>query len=394
MHLILTSILTILALPAMMACLYLLVLTLLSAEQPPPSPSARRMRFDVIVPAHNEVAVLSRVLATLAHLDWPKDQYRIIVVADNCSDGTAALGRSLGATVMERHDAERRGKGYALQFAFHASRARKFADAVIVVDADAEVSKNLLEAVAARMERGADAVQVHYGVSNPSASWRTRLLTIAKACFHIVRSRARERLTLTCGVRGNGWAVSHRALAAVPYRAFSLAEDLEYGIDLGLAGYRVHYAEEASSMAPMASRERDARVQRQRWEGGRFRLIRSSTLPLLLHAVRHRNRLTLDLALDLMVLPLSYVALNVAVLTALALSASAWNAAYRPWEWAALFCWGCLAAHILRGWQLSGVGARGLLDLARAPLFLAWKLVVMLNRSGAVEWTRTRREEE
>ena len=95
--------------------------------------------------------------------------------------------------------------------------------------------------IAARIAGGAVAVQAHYGVLNPQASWRTQLITIAKGAFHIVRSRARERLGLSCGIRGNGWCVTHELLQRVPYRCFSLTEDLEYGIQLGLAGLRVGY---------------------------------------------------------------------------------------------------------------------------------------------------------
>src|SRR6185503_643631 len=150
-----------------------------------------------------------------------------------------------GAYVIERNDSVRRGKGFALQYAFRASHEAAWADAVVVVDADTEVSTNLLEAFATRIEAGADAVQVRYGVLNSEASWRTQLLAVAKACFHDVRSRARERLALSCGLRGNGWCVTHCLLAEIPYEAFSLVEDVEYGITLGLAGYRVHYADEA-----------------------------------------------------------------------------------------------------------------------------------------------------
>ncbi|MFZ0500526.1 MAG: glycosyltransferase family 2 protein [Steroidobacteraceae bacterium] len=392
MHLLVTLLLLILALPAVGASLYLLIFTLLSARPPLPRPSSRQLRFDVIVPAHNEVEVLTRVLTTLQRLDWPKDRYRILVVADNCTDRTADLARGHGAHVLERRDPERRGKGYALEFAFQASRAARFAEAVVVVDADAEVSENMLQAIAARMERGAPAVQVHYGVSNPLASWRTRLLSIAKASFHIVRSRARERLGLSCGIRGNGWAVTHALLEAVPYRAFSLTEDLEYGIALGLAGHRVHYADEASSDAEMVSGERAARKQRQRWERGRFELIRSRTTPLLRAALRHQSRVCFDLALDLLVLPLSYVVMNVGLLTVIAAWATLSRPGYLPWLWMSLGCWVALMAYILRGWRLSGVGARGLLDLLRAPLYLLWKVLIMLSRGERTEWTRTKRE--
>jgi cellulose synthase/poly-beta-1,6-N-acetylglucosamine synthase-like glycosyltransferase len=246
-------------LPAMGACLYLGVMTALSAALPLPAASARRLRFDVIVPAHNEEAGVAQVVASLRSLDWPAQQFRILVIADNCTDNTAARAAAAGAQVLERVDAEKRGKGYALDFAFAASRTAGWADAVVVVDADAEVSGNLLEAFARRLERGEQAAQAHYGVSNPGASWRTRLLSIAKAAFHIVRSRARERLRLSCGIRGNGWTVTHALLEQVPYKAFSLTEDLEYGIELGLAGVRVAYADEAHANAQMVTGEKDAR---------------------------------------------------------------------------------------------------------------------------------------
>lgn len=331
MHLIGSLVLLLIGVPAAGACLYLLMLTALSAKLPLPSPSARKFKFDLIVPAHNEEGILARVIDSLRRVDWPADQFRVVVVADNCTDATAAIASAAGANVLQRFDNEKRGKGYALDFAFNASRALGWADAVVVIDADAEVSTNLLEAISCRMERDECAVQVHYGVSNLDLSWRTRLLGIAKASFHIVRSRARERLKLSCGIRGNGWAVTHELLGRVPYQAFSLTEDLEYGITLGLAGYRVAYADEAHSNAEMVSGGKDAQKQRQRWESGRFALIRACTLPLLQQAVRKRSLVCLDLALDLMVLPLSYIVLNVGALLILAYAAR--TPSVEPWRW-------------------------------------------------------------
>jgi cellulose synthase/poly-beta-1,6-N-acetylglucosamine synthase-like glycosyltransferase len=380
--LILTAAVWILGVPAVAACLYLLVLTLLSAALPVPAPSARKLRFDVIVPAHNEETVIAAVVASLKRIDWPADQYRVIVVADNCTDATAQIATDAGAHVMQRVDQENRGKGYALNFAFEASRARNWADAVVVVDADAEVSPNLLEAFACRIERGEQAVQAHYGVSNTNASWRTRLLSIAKASFHIVRSRGRERLGLSCGIRGNGWAVTHKLLE----------QDLEYGIDLGMAGLRVAYADEAHSDAEMVSGEKDSRKQRQRWEQGRFQLIRTRTLPLLRKACSAPSFVCLDLALDLLVLPVSYIYLNIAVLLGVAVFAASQVPALHSWVWLGTGCAAVAVLYILRGWQLSGAGLRGLLDLARAPFFLAWKLLVMFSRRNSKEWVRTKRE--
>ena len=99
----------------------------------------------------------------------------------------------------------------------------------------------------------------------------------------------------------------------------------------------------------------------------------------------------LDLALDLMVLPLSYVTLNVVLLIGCALIAVHWRLAQFAWLWLALACVASLLAYVLRGWQLSGIGARGLFDLARAPVFLTWKVLLML-RPRKDGWVRTDRE--
>ena len=316
----------------------------------------------------------------------------MLVIADNCSDATAALARACGASVLERHDTSRRGKGYALEFAFEHCRRDGFADALVVVDADTEVSANLLEAFATRIERGAQALQVHYGVLNPRVSWRTRLMTIAMTAFHLVRSRARERLGVSCGIRGNGWCVTPALLGTVPYRAYSLTEDIEFGIALALAGQRVAYCDEAQVRGEMVSRAAAAGKQRQRWEHGRFALLRSSALPLLGRALARGDRVCLDLALDLLVLPLSYVALAVLVLLGGAAALTWWHPADAPWLWLAVATAAALWLHILRGWQLSGIGWRGLLDLACVPLFVLWKLRVLFGRRGPDAWVRTERE--
>ncbi len=380
-----------LALPATFSCGYLALLTALSWPLPSPGRSSRQLRFDVIVPAHDEEAGIVRTVASLLAMDWPRDRFRVLVVADNCNDATAAVARAAGARVLERNNPTLRGKGYALAFAFESSMRDGFASAVVVVDADAEVSANLLEAFAVRIERGARAIQAQYGILNPWASWRTQLITIAKGAFHVVRSRARERLRLSCGIRGNGWCVTHGLLRELPYRYFSLTEDVEYGIALGMAGCRVEYAWEAHADADMAASEKTARSQRQRWEQGRFQLVRSRTGPLLAAAIRRRSLLCLDLAADLIVPPLSYLALNIVLLGLASMALSLWDPSAPLWAWWALACAAALMLHVLRGWQLSGMGIRGLAALAHVPGFILWRLWLLLGRKTS-EWVRTERE--
>jgi len=381
------------SLPALAASAYLAGLAVLARRTAPPAAAVPTLKYDVIVPAHNEEAEIAETVRSLRAVDYPASLFRVLVVADNCTDATAERAAAAGAQVLVRKNAEHRGKGYALAFAFERSRADGFADVVVVVDADTLVSANLLAAFASRFAAGATVVQADYGVRNRMASWRTRLMTIALAAFHGVRSIARERLGLSCGLRGNGMGFSSAVLAAHPPQAFSIVEDLEYGIHLGLAGIRVEYVHEARVVGYMAVTETASRSQRRRWERGRQALVRHLVPVLIRGAWQHRSASLLDLAIDLLVPPIGTLALVAGAGLALSLLAAAtFGATLAPWLWGATLVG--LLLHIVRGWSISGVGLRGLLDLLWAPVYVMWKLTLRFSDKGRTpeEWVRTKRE--
>lgn len=383
--------LLVLSVPVLAATGYLLVLTLLSGSGKPPAGGPPRLRFDVLVPAHDEQVGIGRTVTNLLALRWPRELFRVLVVADNCSDDTAALAEAAGATVLVRNDPSRRGKGYALEAGFGRIRADGLSDATVVVDADTLVSPDLLERFAAHLESGHQALQARYAVLNRDASWRTRLMAIAFAMFHDVRSLGRARLGVSCGLRGNGMCFTRPVLDRVPHDAFSIVEDLEYGIRLGFAGIRVGYVHEAEVRGEMAAQGRGVATQRARWEGGRREIRRLHARTLVREGLRRRDPVLLDLAADVLLPPLASVgvaALAGLVLAAIAvrLGAPAWTLG--PWLLSLLF----LAIHVARGLQLSGAGVRGAWALALAPAYVAWKLVFAVRgaRPGR-EWVRTSR---
>jgi cellulose synthase/poly-beta-1,6-N-acetylglucosamine synthase-like glycosyltransferase len=378
------------AIPLAFACVYLFALTLLSIWPSVPAGTRSTLTFDIIVPAHNEAAGIGSTVESLLKLDWPASQRRVVVVADNCSDNTAQLARDGGATVLERQSDTEKGKGYALQFAFDQTTA----DAVVVVDADTKVSSNLLKSFATRVALGAHACQAYYGVDNVGASWRTTLMAVAFSMFHRVRGRGRERLQLSCGLKGNGMCFTRELLKAVPHDAFSVVEDLEFGIRLGKTGRRVWYVDEASVRGEMVTGEKHSRSQRVRWESGRKAMVRAHVGPLLRDALKQRSAVLFDLAVDLLIPPLSYLGVGTVTL-GLAGAALTWFGAPGLSVTVAAFCAGVLGCYLLRGWQLSETGGQGLVALARAPLYVVWKVALMRKESGAPkEWVRTEREKK
>lgn len=390
-------ILVLLGLPIIAAALYLGVLTLASLKLPPLQLQAaqRTTRVAFVVPAHDEALGIAATVQSLAATDWPMEARRIVVVADNCGDDTARNALAAGAQVIERFDLGRRGKGYALALAFSKLLDEAWAEAVIVVDADSVVSPNIVEAVVAHLQKpgGWGAVQVFYGVRNPSASWRTELMTIALAIFHRLRGRARARLNMSTKLNGNGMGFSAAALRRVPYQAFSIAEDLEYGIALVRAGIRIAYADEASISAEMVSQSDRAISQRDRWDGGRASMRREYGWPLAAEALRRPNLERFDLALEVLIPPLSAVVAALAGWSLVAAIAGFW-AGWPPLATLlGMLAWLSLLAYVLRGVMLSGLGWSGLRALAFAPAYIIWTLALRLRRRRTLtDWVRTERE--
>lgn len=384
-------------LPVLAASLYLLGLTVLSWRAVlGPAAGPTDTRFCVLVPAHNEARGLPATLASLRALDYPTDRRAIVVVADNCDDDTAGVAAAGGAHVIVRRDAERRGKGWALQYAIDRllePGAPIAWDALVVVDADTVVSPHLLRAAAARLAAGAAAVQAAYLPKRGDDGATAVITEVAFAAFHLVRSSARERLGLSCGLRGNGMAFSRDLLRAVPHTAFSRAEDLEFGVLLGLRGIRVAFAGDAVVYGDMPARADVVARQRDRWIGGRMGLARRFVPALVATAVRHRSRIAADLACDLLVPPVSLLA--VLSIAGLALAAGLWLAgagsgALAVWVAAAA----ALAIHVAEGARVSGRGVAFVRAAASLPGYAVGKAVIALRslrRSDGV-WVRTARD--
>ena len=360
-------------LPAAFCGGYLGVLTLAGKRHRPSTATDRSVRFAFVVPAHNEAFGISETIASLRAVDYPRHCFRVIVIADNCSDDTAAVARTAGAQVIERHDDARRSKGFALSDVLPEVLRDRSIDAVVVIDADTIVSSNILLLAAGRIADGERALQVRYGVRNPDDSWRTQLLAIAFACFHDVRSAGREELRLSCGLRGNGMVFTREALERAPHRAASLVEDLEHGLDLSDVGIRVAYVGGASVLAEMPKDAAASRSQRDRWERGRAS-FRGRARAHLRAGMLHRDRVALDLGMDVLIPPLGTVAALSVLSGAMAAGSSLARRRIDPSAITAAVALGGLGIHVAAGWRASGTGVKGFTALVQVPRYLWWKL--------------------
>ncbi|MHA7262221.1 glycosyltransferase family 2 protein [Arthrobacter sp. TMN-37] len=102
----------------------------------------------VLIPAHNEEASLPSTIASLRSQSHPPE--RIIVVADNCTDNTAALARRAGVEVLESVDNTRKKAGALNQALRLVLPGQGPNDVVMVMDADTRLDAGFLAAAVRR----------------------------------------------------------------------------------------------------------------------------------------------------------------------------------------------------------------------------------------------------
>ncbi len=248
-------------------------------------PASAVSRFRVVIPAHDEEPVISDVVQSCLGVSYPQELFQVVVIADNCSDQTARLAAAAGARVVERFDDEKKSKGFAIAYLIdllERTGELDAVDALVIVDADTIVDRDLLRAFDVDLTAGHDWIQAYYTVKNADASWRTRLMTYALSLFNGVMPLGKTRLGVGSALYGNGMCFSVRGLKRVPWQCHGLVEDMEYAWNIRLAGEKIEFQPDVSVRAAMLALGGKASAsQRRRWEFGRRQVRRTFLGPLL-----------------------------------------------------------------------------------------------------------------
>lgn len=108
-----------------------------------------RTKFSVIIPAHNEEKYIGKCLrAVKSAAKYVKpDGVEMIVVANRCTDKTAAIARRLGARVVVNDDK-------CISAVRNAGARAAAGEIIVTVDADSLMTKYSLKEIAALLESG------------------------------------------------------------------------------------------------------------------------------------------------------------------------------------------------------------------------------------------------
>ncbi|MGH8630484.1 MAG: glycosyltransferase family 2 protein, partial [Burkholderiales bacterium] len=292
-----------LATPLAVLSLYDFLICAAGVRRPTGAPPAQRQRnFAVLIPAHDEEAVIARNVESLFAQTYARTHFRVFVVADHCSDRTAAEARRAGAIVHERNGpAMARGKAPALRFLLErVAKRNEHYDAVCVFDADNLASPDFLSMMNRHLESGERCVQAYLDVKNPEDSWVTGSIAIAYWTTNRLWQAARHRLGLCCALGGTGFALDWDLALRLAWRNNCLTDDLELQMLLVLEGVRVSWAHETHTYDEKPLSLRASWRQRLRWMRGHWDVARRLCLPLLALARARGDAIALDAALYLL----------------------------------------------------------------------------------------------
>jgi cellulose synthase/poly-beta-1,6-N-acetylglucosamine synthase-like glycosyltransferase len=356
------------------AQLGLLALASIFYRDPAPATGTEKVRFLVLVPAHNEETVIGRCLEAIGADRRPGDT--VLVVADRCTDATARIARASGAHVLERGPADEPGRAAARQAGLEHARELDW-DAVLMLDADSVISPGFFAACEQGLASGAGVVQAR-SESKQGKTLATEASLAAFTLQGITLPRGRDRLGLSVRLRGTGMAIRRRYAYVHRFRA-PASEDLFFTLDLLLDGVRCRHVDSARLRSEGAGTWDAFGSQKVRYEAGRMAAARTYVLRLLGRAVVHRDAACLDAAWFLATPPFALAVLS--ILAGLALAAAAGAPLL-----AALFGTGLLVLVlvIVTGLIQAGAGLRTWLSLLAAPWYLGWKAVVQLRALASV----------
>ncbi len=315
---------------------YNLITALWGWRNPAPHPSgSRSRRLVVVIPGHDEEAVVARVVADLLASDYPRDRMAVWVVADRCTDGTAAAAAAAGAMVAERVSGEG-GKGAALAW-FFTTHPLDPDEAVVVFDADNRVPADVLARFADALDGGAAAVQAYVDTTHPGNSW----VTLASALSYWAGNRmvqlARHNLGWSADLAGTGMCLTGAAVHAAGGFTDSLVEDRDLSVRLALVGIGVHWLHDVRVGDEKPSAARTVVRQRARWAAGNRRVARRHLGALLRRGLRLRRWRHIDQALRLVQPSRSFVAVaSVALTVGAGVSGSDWLLPVPVWLGASL----------------------------------------------------------
>ena len=242
-------------------------------------------RYAVVIAARNESSVIGELIKSIKTQNYPKELLDVYVVADNCTDDTAAVANENGAFVIVRNNLQEVGKSYALNYAFKKideSCGIRSYEGYLVFDADNIIDKNYIREINNVFDSGYPVVTSYRNSKNYGYNW----ISAGYALWFLRESKylngSRMLCNSSCAISGTGYLVSSEIIAEDGGWKYNLmTEDIEFTVDKVIHGKTIGYCETAVLYDEQPIDWKTSWNQRMRWTKGFYQVMHDYGTKLL-----------------------------------------------------------------------------------------------------------------
>lgn len=234
-------------------------------------------KYAFVIPARDESIVVGELVLSALAQNYPSEKIGVYVIADNCTDNTAEAARKAGATVYERNDNLKVGKGFALDWFFETASDKlneEDYDGFIILDADNVLDKDYLLEMNKVFDNGYDIVTSYRNSKNYGINW----VSAGNALYFLRDAKymnyPRMLLNTPCAVTGTGFLISKKIVETEGgWRCHLLSEDTEFTVSEVLKGVKIGYANDAVFYDEQPTELKQSFIQRMRWVRGYYQIL-------------------------------------------------------------------------------------------------------------------------
>jgi len=233
-------------------------------------PAKKKHKYAILIAARNEEKVIGNLLDSINKQDYDMKKVTTFVVADNCTDNTAKVAKKHGAVVYERHDTERRTKGFALQYLcemIEKDYGRMSFEGYFIFDADNLLNKDFISKMNDSFDAGCKIICSYRNTKNFDENWISSTYALHWLRSVRINHRPRSFLRLATNIQGTGFLFSNEIIKD-GWKYTSLTEDRALTADAVAQGYQISYNNDAIFYDEQPTSLKIALRQRLRWSRG------------------------------------------------------------------------------------------------------------------------------
>ena len=275
------------------------------------SKAQRNHHYAVLICARNEEKVIGNLIDSIKKQNYPQELIDVFVIADNCTDKTAEIGKEKGAIVYERKNELLKGKSYALDFLLRKiveEGKDKDIEAYFIFDADNLLSKNYIEEMNKAFDVGIKVCTSFRNSKNYNVNWVSNgaAMSFYRECLLVHHSRSLFHLGTY--VSGTGFYISKDIIKkSSGWRYHTLVEDIEFSIDCALNDIYIGYNEQAEFFDEQPIDLKTSLKQRLRWCKGTHQCFKLYEWKMIKKLFRNFKLTCVDLIIHITPFPVMAV---------------------------------------------------------------------------------------